>query len=161
MQRPPYSSLTLPQLKTAMARRGLVIPTPADKRILVQALDASREAASSSTQTWNAHGPAHSASSAVSLKHAARETADAALEIATKHATEALLDVRRALKAFGEEFTSDSQAVLQIVLSSEAFTTKGYTALKGRELEIVKHHIVRCCQESQYATCTKARCRIH
>ena len=147
MQRPPYSSLTLPQLKTEMARRGLVIPTPARKASLVQALDAhdaSRQAAASSTQTLNAHGPAHSASSAVSSAHAARETPDAALEIDTS-AFEALLDVRRALVAFGKEFTSDSQAALQIVLKSEAFTTKGYPALKGRELEIVKHHIVRCC----------------
>ena len=146
MQRPPYSSLTLPQLKTEMAQRGLVIPTPARKASLVQALDAhdaSRQAAASSTQTLNAHGPAFSASSAVSF--AARQTPNAALEIDTKRASEALLDVRRALVAFGQEFTSDSQAALQIVLMSEAFATKGYPALKGRELEIVKHHIVRCC----------------
>ena len=163
MQRPPYSSLTLPQLKREMARRGLSIPTPARRTSLEQALDAhdaSREAASSSTQTWNTHGPAHSASSAVSSTHAARETPDAALAIATKHATEAILDVRRAWKAFREECTSDSHAALQTVLSSVAFATKGYTALKGRELEIVKHHIVRCCQESQYGTCTDARCRM-
>ena len=148
MQRPPYSSLTLPQLKTEMAQRGLVIPTPARKASLVQALDAhdaSRQAAASSTQTLNAHGPALSASSAVSSALAARQTPNAALEIDTKRASEALLDVRRALVEFGKEFTSDSQAALQIVLMSEAFATKGYPALKGRELEIVKHHIVRCC----------------
>ena len=162
MQRPPYSSLTLPQLKTEMAQRGLVIPTPARKASLVQALDAhdaSRQAAASSTQTLNAHGPALSTSSAVSL--AARQTPNAALEIDNKRASESLLDVRRALVAFGKEFTSDSQAALQIVLMSEAFATKGYPALKGRELEIVKHHIVRCCQESQRATCANARCRTH
>jgi hypothetical protein len=163
MQRPPYSSLDLAQLKTEMARRGLVIPTPARKTSLVQALDAhdaSRHAAASSTQTLNAHDPL-SASSAVSSALAARQTPDAAPEIATKRASEALLDVRRALVAFGKEFTSDSQAALQIVLTSEAFSTKGYPALKGRELEIVKHHIVRCCRESQRTTCTNARCRTH
>ena len=167
MQRHPYTSLTLPQLRQELARRGLAIPPSARKINLVQALDAhdasseTLPTASFSSQTSHTHGPAHSTSSAAALTHAAGKTTDEALDTAAARAAEALFDVQSALIVFKSQSTSDSQAALAAVLGSVAYVSGGYTALKGQQLEIATHYTVRCFQGSQSTTCTNAQYRMH
>ncbi len=147
MLRPPYTSLTLQQLRQELSRRGLAIPASARKIHLLQALDehdacSDTPAAPSSTQT----GRAHSASSAVALTQAARESRNQAHGTVITDVAEALTDVQKALKEFTAHHTSDSEAALSAVFRSGAYISGGYLALSGRELDIVAHHIVRCCQ---------------
>lgn len=164
MQRRPYTSLTLPQLRQELARRGLAIPPSARKINLVQALDAhdasseTLPTASFSSQTSHTRGPARPASPAAALTHTAREAPNEALETAALHASEALYDVHSALIVLKQSLQSHD--AIAAILGSFAYMSGGYTALSGRELELVTHWTVSCCRRSQSTTGTNTRCRM-
>jgi hypothetical protein len=149
MQRRSYRSLTLPQLRQELSRRGLAIPSSARKIQLVQALDAHDASSETpptapfSAQISHTHDPARPAASAAALTYAAREAPDTAHETAARLATEALVDVQRALIALRKQL--ESHDAIASILNSVAYICEGFTALSGHELEIMTHYTVREC----------------